>query len=81
MSGPGAPGELLVLDALPALQMILAGPAWSTPGVPASIAIRLPPADPLIGSHFYVQGILLDSLSTHGVRAGLTNGIEVVLGP
>lgn len=76
MAFAGAPGELLV--AFPPV-LVLSGPAWTGAGTPAPIPLPVPGNGALVGVPFYVQGVLFDPFTAIGI--GLTNGIEIQIGP
>jgi hypothetical protein len=82
MAGAGALGELLVSVAPPNPLLWLGGAAWSGPGAPAPVAIAIPADPALAGRTFYAQGVLVDpAAAPGGVRFGLTEAIELALGP
>ena len=77
MVSPTAPAELLFtpFDGY----LLFVGPVWGcTPG-PSYFDFDIPRALDLIGKKLYVQGMLFDLSSS--VRAALTNGAELTLGP
>lgn len=70
LSGPGAPGELLVggnvLEAL-------SGASWT--GSPVSFPLQIPFQAGLVGQSFWLQGILIGP-----PRIGLTEALEIKIG-
>ena len=82
MSAPGAVGELL-LDLTPfgAFPVIQAGPPWSGAGNPTSFPIPIPPFPALFAFRAYVQGLILDPFLTFGIKFGLTDAVELLVGP
>ena len=72
LSAPGADGELLV--ALPLFDVAV-GAIWT--GSPAPVDFPVPNDPALVGVNAYFQGVLRDANG----RFGLTNGIEVRVGP
>ena len=72
LSAPGADGELLV--ALP-LYVVAVGAIWT--GSPAPVDFLVPNDPAIVGVNAYFQGVLRDANG----RFGLTNGIEVRVGP
>jgi plastocyanin len=77
MSGPGAPGEIL-LDVTPG---VLVNPPFGPvlwTGAPAGFALPLPLDTALIGKHIYFEGAMLDLVGP--VTLGLTNALDVRLG-
>ena len=81
MARPGAAGELLLSLAPPNPILLLAGPPWSGPGSPAPISVGIPNNVYLTGIDLYVQGILLDPTAALGVDIGLTDALELQIGP
>jgi len=81
MAGPGASGEVLVDRTLGVLIKTTTGGLWTTPGTPASVPVVMPTALSWIGQRLYVQGYLVDSKVTYGVRTALTDALELLIGP
>jgi PKD repeat protein len=81
MAGAGALGEILVNRTSGVLIKTVTGGLWSTPGTPAVVPIAMPTAISWIGSRLYVQGYLIDSRVTYGVRTGVTDALELLMGP
>jgi hypothetical protein len=77
MAGPGAPGERLL--AVPFRQ--LAGPPWPGVGAPAMLSIQIPSEPGLVGQSLFTQGAILDSAPGAGVPVGLTQALELRVGP
>ncbi len=75
-------GELLI-SVLPPnpLLPIFVGFAWNGPGSPAPIAVAVPSDLSLIGQTFYAQGLLFDPSSAFGIKFGLTDAVELFVGP
>ncbi len=70
LSGPGAPGELLVGGNV---VEALTGASWT--GSPVSFPLPIPFQAGLVGQSFYVQGILIGP-----PRIGLTEALEIKIG-
>ena len=81
MAGPGAMGEILVNRSSGILLKTVTGGVWSTPGTPAPVPLAMPTALAWIGQSVYVQGYLVDSRITYGVRAGVTDALKLLIGP
>ncbi|MEW6073561.1 MAG: M20/M25/M40 family metallo-hydrolase [Planctomycetota bacterium] len=81
MAGPGAEGELLIGVVSPDPVLVLAGPAWTGPGAPATIAVSVPNDPGLAGTYVYGQGLLFDPSAALGVRYGLTEAVLVHIVP
>jgi PKD repeat protein len=81
MSAAGAPGEILVDRTAGILLKTTLGGLWSTPGTPAPVPVTMPTSLAWIGQRLYVQGYLVDSRSTYGVRTAVTDALELLLGP
>ena len=77
----GGAGELLIDVSPPNPLRRIAGAAWSGPGVPASVAVRFPSDFALVGSTLYAQGLMIDASAPPGVARGLTNALELRVGP
>jgi O-glycosyl hydrolase len=77
MSGPGAPGELLVQGG-PSKLFHGRGPTWLGTGQPATLSIPIPARVQMIGAVGYAQGWLRDPVGP--VRWGFTNGLRVEIG-
>lgn len=75
MSAPGAAGELLI-DTTQPYSGWFAG-VWVGIGF---TSLGIPFAPPLIGSTFYVQGLLVDPLPGAPIPFGLSNGARLVIG-
>ena len=80
MGGGGAPGELL-LGVAPPPFLVIAGASWAGPGTPAPIALPIPADATLLGASFYAQGLLLDTSPGASVSFGLTDAVELQVGP
>lgn len=80
MSRAGAPGELLVRLVEPDPVHVLVGRAWHTPGVPAPVTLEVPNNPMLVGQVVYAQGYLVDDSWTDGIRIGLTDALELLIG-
>ena len=59
--------------------LALSGPAWGGPGLPAPLALTVPPQPTLIGVEVFAQGLLVD-LAGPGPTFGLTNGLALTIG-
>jgi len=81
MSGAGAAGEILVNRSAGILLKTITGGTWSTPGTPAAVPLAMPAALSWIGQSLYVQGYLVDSHITYGVRTAVTDGFKLLVGP
>ena len=81
MSGPGASGEILVNRSTGILLKTVIGGTWSTPGTPAPVLLAMPAALSWIGQSLYVQGYLVDSHVTFGVRTAVTDAFKLLVGP
>ena len=81
MSGAGAPGEVLVVRTTPGLVKTITGGKWSAPGTPAPISLTLPAGARWAGLSLYVQGYLIDSRATYGVRTSLTDALRLLIAP
>ena len=80
MAGVGAPGELLISLAPPPF-LVLAGAPWAGPGTPAPIALPIPVDTTILGASFYAQGLLVDTSPGATVSFGLTDAVELQVGP
>ena len=80
MGGVGAPGELLIGLAPPPF-LVLAGAPWIGPGTPAPIALTIPLDAALLGASVYAQGLLFDTSPGATVAFGLTDAVELQVGP
>ena len=80
MSGPGANGELLISIVPPNPAGGVVGPPLPAVG-PALLSLPIVPSTSLLGVSIYLQGLVADPSAALGVRLGLTNGIEIVIGP
>ena len=80
MGGPGAAGELLVSVAPPPF-LVLAEAPWVGPGAPAPIALPIPVDPTILGASFYAQGLLVDTSPGATVPFGLTDAVELRVGP
>lgn len=72
--GPGASGELLIDPRSVAFRAT--GPAWRGAGEPVKFTIPVPAEPALVGTDFYLQGVLVDPTATSGVRLGLTEALH-----
>jgi plastocyanin len=79
MSGPGAPGELLI-DVLAPNYLFQLGPKPWAGGLapPAPFGLGLPPDPAFAGATLYLQGVL--AYITPTLRVTLSNGLAVTLG-
>lgn len=81
MSGPGAPGGLLVdLDPSALVGVWVTG-AWAGPGQPATTSISFPNLPALIGDSFYAQGVLVDPTGLGQTVLGATQGLRLTVEP
>ena len=78
MSGPGAPGEVLV--ALVGPNLFVTGAPWAGPGMPAPFPIAIPDDPVLVTAKLYVQGVIVDPIAAGGVPIGLTGAVEITIG-
>jgi len=81
MSGPGAAGEILVNSNAGILLKTVTGGLWTKPGTPAPVPLAMPAAASWIGQSLYLQGYLVDSKLTYGVRTAVTDGFKLLVGP
>ena len=73
--------ELLISLAGPNPFVTLVGPAWAGPGSPAPVALGFPDDIFLTGLAVYAQGLLVDPTFASGVGLGLTEAVELRVGP
>jgi hypothetical protein len=71
------PGELLI----PADAEVRMVGAWRGPGQPLETELAIPADLALVGRALFVQGALLDLRPRTPVRLGLTEALELELGP
>lgn len=81
MTGAGALGEILVDRTAGVLLKTTTGGLWSAPGTPARVNVTLPTALGWVGMPLYVQGYLVDSRETFGVRTAVTDALLLLLAP
>ena len=81
MSAAGAAGEVLVVRTAPSLVKTITGTKWITPGTPAQVTMSIPANLALIGLPYYVQGYLIDSKVTYGVKTAVTDALKLLVGP
>ncbi len=79
MSGPF--GELLLSVVAPNPLAVLGPAAWSGPGVPAGVPTAFSTNPALVGVPLYYQGLLFDATGGGGIVFGLTEALQVVVGP
>lgn len=75
----GGAGELLISVAPPSPQVILTGPAWGGPSIPAPIQVHIPNQLPLVGLKIYAQAVMIDPFAS-SPKLGLTNGMIFDIG-
>lgn len=81
MSGPGAPGELLVdIGAAAYVNVYLTG-VWAGPGQPAATTIQFPNLPAILGGTFYAQGVLVDPTGLGQTVLGATEGLRMTVEP
>ncbi len=78
MNGPGAAGSSLIGDLL---NLIRFGPPWQGAGQPSTINLNIVNEPSLIGVRIYTQGLMFDPVATFGVEFGLTEALELKIGP
>jgi len=81
MSGPGALGEILVNRNTGILMKTVTGGLWTRPGTPAPVPLAMPATLSWIGQSVYVQGYLVDTRITFGVKTGVTDALKLLIGP
>ena len=81
MAGPGAVGEVLVNRNAGFLVKTVTGGLWNTPGTPAQVVVGMPALASWIGQPLYVQGYLVDTRVTYGVKTGLTDALRLIVAP
>ena len=72
-------GELLIATTSPNPFQQLGPVTWPGSGLPALFQLAIPSKPGLVGKSLYVQGAIVDLFSPVGV--GLTEGLELVIGP
>ena len=60
---------------------ILVGTPWTGPGNFAPVSASIPDNPALIGRKLYMQGVMFDPTVALGVKFGLTDALEVTIGP
>ncbi len=80
MGGAGAAGELLI-SVTPPPFLVLSGAPWAGPGTPAPIPLPIPVDTTILGASFYAQGLLVDTSPGATVSFGLTDAVELRVGP
>lgn len=76
----GGPGELLIRLA-GAQKLTRLSATWAGAGTPAEFPVPIPADTALMGSSFFAQGLILDPTVAQGIKFGLTNALETVIGP
>jgi hypothetical protein len=76
----GGPGELLISLAKANKIARLSG-TWTGSGTPVEFPISIPADVALTGESFFAQGLILDPTVALGVKFGLTDALESVIGP
>jgi len=76
----GGPGELLISLAKANKIARFTG-TWTGSGTPVEFPINIPADVALTGASFYAQGLILDPTVALGVKFGLTDALESVIGP
>ena len=79
--GMGGLGELLIDVFPPNPVEIYFDSLWAGPGFAAPVLIPIPDNPALAGMVFYAQGILVDTSPGAPVPFGLTDAVEIGLGP
>ena len=82
MGGAGARGELLIsLEPPTPIVRVLVGPPWRGARTPSPISVAIPNDLTLLGSSVFAQGLMLDPTAEFGVKFGLTDAVELRVGP
>jgi len=79
MSGPGAPGELLVDIGAGAFVGVFLTGAWTGPGQPATTTIQFPNLPTILGGTFYAQGVLVDPTGLGQTVLGATEALRMTV--
>lgn len=77
----GGPGEILINTVFPDPFALRIGAPWPGPGTTSTISFTLPPNANLVGTAAHVQGIFRNGSAGPSLRWGLTNALQLRIGP